>query len=131
MRIFKTKPFSRDSAKAGITDTDLTTAATEVSRGEYEADLGGGVFKKRVARAGAGKSGGYRVILFFRKDERLFFDYVFAKSSRGDIEDIELRWFKKTSKEYLEYTEDELEGRIKDGWFKEIGSCCSTVSSSL
>ncbi|MDR1902122.1 MAG: type II toxin-antitoxin system RelE/ParE family toxin [Treponema sp.] len=27
---------------------------------------GGGVYKQRVARPGAGKSGGYRVIVYFR-----------------------------------------------------------------
>jgi hypothetical protein len=121
MRIFKTKSFARLADKAGITDAELKAAAGEVSRGEYEADLGGGVFKKRIARSGAGKSGGYRVILFFRKYERLFFEYVFAKSSRENIEDKELRWFRKVSREYLEYTEKELLGRLDGGWIEEIG----------
>ncbi|GHU14203.1 hypothetical protein FACS1894161_4760 [Spirochaetia bacterium] len=80
MRIFKTKRFGRLADKAGITDSDLAAAAGEVNRGEYEVDLGGGVFKKRIARAGAGKRGGFRAILFFRQDERLIFYYVFAKS---------------------------------------------------
>jgi hypothetical protein len=78
MRIFKTKGFARLADKAEITDAELRAAAGEVNRGEYEADLGGGVFKKRIARSGAGKSGGYRAILFFRKDDRLFYAYVFA-----------------------------------------------------
>jgi hypothetical protein len=121
MRIFKTKRFARLAEKAGIADTDLAAAAGGVGRGEYEADLGGGVFKKRIARTGAGKSGGYRVILFFRKDERLFFDYMFAKSSRGNISEKELRNFKDAAKLHLGYTEDQLRGRIKIGLFKEIG----------
>ena len=29
-----------------------------------DADLGGGLIKQRVARAGAGKSGGYRTLVF-------------------------------------------------------------------
>ncbi|GHV89680.1 addiction module toxin RelE [Spirochaetia bacterium] len=120
MRIFKTKVFARDSINAGITDTELVNAAAEVDRGEYEADLGGGVFKKRLARSGGGKSGGYRVILFFRKDERLFFGRIFAKSNLEDIEDDELKWFKGVSREYLEYTDDQLNARIKEGWIKEI-----------
>ncbi|MDR0876776.1 MAG: type II toxin-antitoxin system RelE/ParE family toxin, partial [Treponema sp.] len=45
MRIFKTKASGRDLRKAGLTDTELVTAAEEVNRGEYEADLGGGVIK--------------------------------------------------------------------------------------
>ncbi|GHV32666.1 hypothetical protein AGMMS4952_23450 [Spirochaetia bacterium] len=71
MRIFKTKSFSRLADKEEITKEELLTAADEVNRGIYEADLGGGVFKKRIPRPGAGKSGGYRAILLFRKNERL------------------------------------------------------------
>jgi hypothetical protein len=121
MRIFKTKSFSRLADKEGITDEELIDAAAEVGRGEYEADLGGGVFKKRIVRAGAGKSGGYRVILFFRQDERLFFDYVFSKSDQANISPKELRNFKDTAKVYLEYTGDQLKDRIKNGRFMEIG----------
>ncbi|HGM5485051.1 TPA: type II toxin-antitoxin system RelE/ParE family toxin [Serratia marcescens] len=39
----------------------------------YDANLGGCVYKKRIARAGAGKRGGYRVLIVFRDEERLFF----------------------------------------------------------
>jgi hypothetical protein len=121
MRIFKTKGFARLADKAGITDPELVVAAGEVGRGEYDADLGGGVFKKRIARSGAGKRGGYRAILFFRKGERLFFSYVFAKSSRANISEKELRNFKDAAKLHLGYTEDQLRGRIRIGLFKEIG----------
>jgi hypothetical protein len=121
MRIFKVKPFARDSAKAGITDTDLTNAAEEVSRGEYEADLGGEVFKKRIARSGAGKSGGYRVILFFRPGERLFFRFAYAKSELDNISDKELRRLKRTAKTVLSLTDKEIEEALKDGAFNEIG----------
>ncbi|GHV73387.1 hypothetical protein AGMMS49940_06890 [Spirochaetia bacterium] len=65
MRIFKTKAFGRLLEDAGFTDAELITATEEVNRGEYEANLGGDVFKKRIARSGAGKSGGFRFILYF------------------------------------------------------------------
>jgi hypothetical protein len=121
MRIFKTKQFTRLAEKAGITDPELITAAGEVNRGEYEADLGGGVYKKRIARTGAGKSGGYRVILFFRKDERLFFAYVFAKSDRANINEKEKRAFKKTAGAYLDvYTDEVLRALIQAGSIEEI-----------
>jgi hypothetical protein len=32
-----------------------------MTEGLYDVDLGGGLFKKRIARTGQGKSGGYRV----------------------------------------------------------------------
>ncbi|MHC6204280.1 type II toxin-antitoxin system RelE/ParE family toxin [Breznakiellaceae bacterium SP9] len=120
MRLFKTKEFTRLADKAKISDADLMSAATEVNKGEYEADLGGDVYKKRIARAGVGKSGGYRVILFFRQDERLFFDYMFAKSSRANIDEDELKEFKKKAKVSLEYTDEQIKERIKKGRFKEL-----------
>jgi hypothetical protein len=122
MRIFKTKSFTRLAGKEGITDPELLAVADEVNRGAYEADLGGGVFKKRIARAGAGKAGGYRAILFFRKHERLFFAYVFAKSDRANISQKEKREFKDTAGAYLDvYTDKVLETMIKDGSIEEIG----------
>jgi hypothetical protein len=120
--MFKTKRFARLADKAGITDTNLATAAAEVNRGEYEANLGGGVFKKRIARSKAGKSGGYRAILFFRKDERLFFAYVFSKSNRGNISEKELREFKDSAGVYLDgYTDMKLEALIQEGRIEELG----------
>jgi len=52
-----------------------------------EADLGGYLFKKRIARPGGGKSGGYRTILGFRRTstERTIFLYGFAKNQRANI----------------------------------------------
>ena len=44
----------------------------------------------RVARPGEGKSGGYRVIVFFRSEEQTFFVYGFAKSNRDNIDRGEL-----------------------------------------
>ena len=53
--------------------------------GQADADLGGGVYKVRVARSGEGKAVGYRVIVFFKSEERTFFVYGFAKSDRGSL----------------------------------------------
>jgi hypothetical protein len=122
MRIFKTKSFSRLARDAGITDPELVTAAVEVNRGEYEADLGGGVFKNRLARSGAGKRWGYRVILFFRKNERLFYAYVFAKSDRDNISQKEKRGYKESAGLYLDgLTDTELNDLIQKGRIEEIG----------
>ena len=48
-RIFKTKLFSKLTNKYEITDYDLSKAVQEIQAGLYEADLGGNVYKKRVA----------------------------------------------------------------------------------
>lgn len=87
MRVFKGKQFSRWAAGEEVGDADLCQAAAEAFAGQYEADLGGYLFKKRIARQDGGKSGGYRTILGFRKSDsqRIFFLYGFPKNVRANI----------------------------------------------
>ena len=60
VRIFKNKSFARFARKSGIADASLRKAVADAEKGLIDADLGGGVIKQRVARDGAGKSGGFR-----------------------------------------------------------------------
>ncbi|WP_343294037.1 type II toxin-antitoxin system RelE/ParE family toxin [Vandammella animalimorsus] len=57
-RVFKTRYFSRWMHKTALTDPALCAAVEEMRCGLVDADLGGGVVKKRVALPGRGKSGG-------------------------------------------------------------------------
>jgi hypothetical protein len=65
----------------------LCQAAAEAFAGQYDADLGGYLFKKRIARSDGGKSGGYRTVLGFRRSDskRMFFLYGFPKNVRANI----------------------------------------------
>lgn len=65
MSVYKTKEFSRFARKADLKSADLLDAAKAVASGQWDADLGGGVFKQRIARDGGGKSGGFRTIILF------------------------------------------------------------------
>ena len=56
--MFRTPSFQRDFGKSELSVADLRKAMDEISRGLVDATLGGELVKKRVARAGAGKSGG-------------------------------------------------------------------------
>ena len=87
MRVFKGKHFSRWATAEAIDDADLCQAAGEAFAGHFDADLGGYLFKKRIARQGGGKSGGYRTILGFRKSDskRIFFLYGFPQNARANI----------------------------------------------
>ncbi len=58
--IYKTRTFSRWAAKALLSDDLLRRAVAEMVNGLVDADLGGGVLKKRVALPGRGKSGSVR-----------------------------------------------------------------------
>ena len=53
--IFKRKDFSRWQAAEELPDTALCKAVQEMEGGLVDADLGGFLYKKRVARPGSGK----------------------------------------------------------------------------
>jgi hypothetical protein len=120
VRIFKNKTFARFAAKEGIGDDELKSAVDEMECGLCGDTLGGEVYKKRIARAGAGKSGGYRVIVCFRSGERTFFVYGFAKSDRENIRDDELRKFKDSAKDLFELYDAQIDRHLKSGVFIEI-----------
>jgi hypothetical protein len=65
VRIFKNTWFTRFADKEGITNTELKETVDRLESGQADADLGDDVYKMCVARLGEGKSGGYRVIVFF------------------------------------------------------------------
>jgi len=87
MRVFKNKWFNNWAVKEGISENALLDAAEEIVAGKVEANLGSYLFKKRLARQGGGKRGGYRTIVGFRRpnSERIIFLYAFAKKDRSTI----------------------------------------------
>ena len=120
MRVFKNTWFARYADKEGISDGELKEAVNQLEAGQADANLGGDVYKVRVARAGKGKSGGYRVIVLFRSEERTFYVYGFAKSERDNINGKELRDFKENAKDYFSLTVEQLEKRKKHGQLIEL-----------
>ncbi len=91
LRVFKTKWMARFVRSEKLDDTRLAEAITDAERGRIDADLGGGLIKQRVARAGGGKSGGYRMVIAYRRENRAVFLYGFAKSERDNIAPDELK----------------------------------------
>ena len=120
MRVFKNTWFTRFADKEGITDGELREMVSHLEAGQAEADLGSGVYKVRIARSGEGKSGGYRVIVFFRSEERLFYVYGFAKSDRSNIDQKETREYKALAKKYLNLSDEIIERAVHSGKFVEI-----------
>ena len=96
MRVFKYTGFSRFASKEGITDHELLEVVAQLEADRADVNLGGDVYKVRVARQGEGKSGGHRVIVYFRNEYRTFFSYGFSKSDRGNISEKDLKGLRKT-----------------------------------
>ena len=120
MRIFKNTWFTRFASKEGITDAELCKTVNRLEAGQADADLGGGVFKARLARPGEGKSGGYRVIVFFKSGERTFYAYGFSKSGMDNISEKQLRNLKLAAKTIFKYSNKEIDERVKNGLFIEV-----------
>ena len=120
MRIFKNKSFARFARKARLEDAALREAVANAERGLIDADLGGGVVKQRIARAGGGKSGGFRTIILFKAGTRAFFVHGFAKSGQDNIRDDELAAFKMLAAELLNYDDAALAKVVAAGHLTEV-----------
>lgn len=73
------------------------------------ADLGGGLLKKRIARSGQGKRGGFRTLVATNKEDRWIFVYGFAKNERSNIDRDEEEALKKLASELLSLTSEAME----------------------
>ena len=119
-RVFKTRYFSRWTRKTAVTDHALCAAVVDMAQGLIDADLGGGVVKKRVGLAGRGKRGGARTLVATNKGTGWFILYGFEKNSRADITDDELEALKDVAEELLASTGRQLDEAVQDGSLQEI-----------
>lgn len=117
---YKTKPFARFADREGIEDEALCDAVRRAERGLIDADLGGGVIMQRIAREGHGRSGGFRAIVLFRRGERCFFVYGFAKSGRDNLRRDELKAFRLLADEMLAMDEVGLRAALSNGTITEV-----------
>ena len=119
-RVFKTRHFNRWMRKTELTDKALCTAVVEMAQGLIDADLGGGVVKKRVGLAGRGKRGGARTLVATNKGSRWFFVYGFEKNDRANIADDELEALQDIAEQLLARTGRQLDEAVEDGSLQEI-----------
>jgi hypothetical protein len=119
-RVFKYTRFSRFASKEGITDHELLEVVNLLEEDQADANLGGDVYKVRIARPSEGKRGGHRVIVYFRNEFRTFFSYGFSKNDRGNISEKELKGFKRDAKAQFLLTDEQIEARLRNGIFIEI-----------
>jgi hypothetical protein len=120
MIIYKTRWFDRWADKQGLDDLSLCNAVREMIAGLYEADLGSGLLKKRIARPGKGKSSGFRTLIATNRENRWMFVYGFPKNERSNIDKNEAEALKKLATELLSLTSEALETAKDDNELMEI-----------
>ena len=116
----KTRVFDKWQRKTDVTDAMLLKAIEEMASGLIDADLGGNVFKKRIALPGRGKRGGARTLLATNRDDRWIFLYGFPKNERDNITRQELQFLQRTAHYILSGTDDDIKIAITAKEFLEI-----------
>ena len=119
MRILKTRHFAKWAKKQGIDKETFQAAAFDIQKGRYEVNLGGFLYKKRIKRDGTGKRGGFRVILFYRQEDKLVFIHGFAKNDKSTIDHDEEKAFKAMTRIFLSMTETQFDLAVQRGDFEE------------
>lgn len=119
-RKFKRKGFTRFQRKERISDASLRKAIGSVEAGLVDADLGGGLVKQRLVRAGEGKSGGCRTVIAVWRGDRAVFLYGFAKNERSNIDANELREFRRLARGFLDLTAQQIARLIAERELMEI-----------
>src|SRR3990172_1336773 len=104
MAIYKTRWFDRWARKQNLSTRSLCEAVREMEAGLVDADLGGGLLKKRIARPGQGKSGGFRTLVATNKGDRWIFVFGFPKNERGNIDKDEIEALKRLAAYLLSLT---------------------------
>jgi hypothetical protein len=108
----------RFARRFGIGNQELWNAVN----GTFDADLGGGVFKYRLARQGEGLSGGARVLIALKVGRRAVLMFGFEKKDLANIRPDELKAYRKAAKIYLGYSEEEITAIVKEKALFEIVS---------
>jgi hypothetical protein len=107
-KLFKTRQFAHWMTKTELTDVLLLTAVCEMEQGLIDAELGGGIVKKRIALKGKGKRGSTRTLIATNKHNRWFFIFGFEKNERANISDKELKYLKQLANSLLKNSDSDL-----------------------
>jgi hypothetical protein len=119
-RVFRTRTFTRWMRKSALSDTLLHLAVSEMENGLVDADLGGGIVKKRIGLAAKGKRGGARTIVATNFGNRWFFLYGFEKNERSNISKRELRLFQEVAKDLLGLDDRQISVALSAGEIEEV-----------
>lgn len=120
MKIYKHRNFYQWARTEGLLDKVLKKAIEEMKNGLYEANLGSGLYKKRVVMQGKGKSGGYRTLIAFKQNEKAFFIYGFAKNVRDNINENEKKVYRHLARDFLNMNEQAIEKLVTTGKLFEV-----------
>ncbi len=120
MVVLKRKDFSRWQAGERLSDAVLCSAIREMERGLVDVDLGGHLYKLRVARPGGSKRDGYRTLLSARIGDRYVFLHGYPKSDKANITPDEKKALRFAGKVFLDLAAPALSKALQAGVLLEV-----------
>ncbi len=118
--ILKTRYFTKWARKIGLNNSLLEKAVLEIQSGLLDANLGGGIVKKRIALPGRGKSSSTRTLLATNLRNRWFFVFGFEKNEIENISEKELTTLKILAKDLLGMSAVQIKIAIEKGALVEV-----------
>lgn len=115
-----TRHFTRWLGKTELSVEALCRGVEEMERGLIDANLGGGIIKKRVALPGRGKRGSARTLVATNRSNRWFFVFGFEKNDRDNINAKELGALKALASDLLRLGVHELSAAVEAKTLQEI-----------
>ncbi|MGA2252038.1 type II toxin-antitoxin system RelE/ParE family toxin [Terracidiphilus sp.] len=115
-RVFALKGFARFARRMQVSDASLWEAVLSPP----DADLGGGVYKFRIARPGEGARGGGRALVALKVGHRAILMFGWEKKDMENITPKELKVYRLLAKRYLELTDGEMHIAVNDGTLLEF-----------
>ncbi len=76
--------------------------------------IGSSLFIVRVKRDFGGKRSGFRTLIVYKKNDRAIFVYGFSKNEKDNVDQSELRLFRKLAKDFISMEESELNQAIRN-----------------
>ncbi len=120
MSYYITRQASKWAKSEKCSDAQLINALQEMERGLTGNALGANLYKKRIAVPGAGKSGGWRVIVATKFRGHWFVIHGFAKNVQANIDAQQLADLKVLSKALLSYDDLTIERAVGIGVIRPI-----------
>jgi hypothetical protein len=115
-----TKHFAKWVDKHNIPENEISLALKELQAGNFEANLGGHIYKKRIRFSGQGKSSSGRTIICYNNDDRAILIHGFAKNEKSNLSKRELQAFKEFAKILLGLSKKEIDLALKNGVLIEV-----------
>jgi len=85
-----------------------------------DADLGGRLYKFRIARPGEGARGGGRSLVALKVGRRAVLMFGWEKKDMENISQRELKVYRLLAKTYLRFTEGKISIAVNDGTLLEL-----------